>query len=74
MIKEEFLALDGKAQLKYLNEEVAKGLSFNEISAELKMTKKDFEKFGLYYVKDKFMLKPMRGYQTTVRSGNEENI
>ncbi|MEL1136003.1 hypothetical protein AAC978_12535 [Desulfitobacterium sp. THU1] len=72
MTNQEFLALDDKAQLRYLNEEAAKGVSFNEISAGIKMTKKELEKIGFYYVKDKFMQKPMKGYQTTKRSGNEE--
>lgn len=74
MTKEEFLALDDKAQLKYLNEQAAKGLNANEIPAALGMTKKELEKVGFYFVKNKYMLKPMRGYQTTMRSGNEEKV
>ena len=74
MNKQEFLNLADTAQLKYLNEEAAKGISFNEIAAGITMNKKELEKIGFYYVKDKFMLKPMKGYNTTKRSGNEEKI
>jgi putative methionine-R-sulfoxide reductase with GAF domain len=74
MTKDEFLALDNKAQLKYLNEQAAKGLDGIEIPAALGMTKKELEKIGFYFVKNKYMLKPMRGYQTTMRSGNEEEF
>ena len=74
MTKQEFLDLEDAAQLKYLNGEAAKGISFNEISAGINMSKKELEKIGFYFVKDKFMQKPMKGYQTTKRSGNEEKI
>ena len=74
MTKQEFLDLDDKAQLKYINEEAAKGLSLNDISSGINMTKKELEKIGFYFVKNKFMQKPMKGYQTTKRSGNEEQI
>lgn len=74
MTKQEFLNLDDAAQLKYLNGEATKGISLNEIATGISMSKKELEKIGFYYVKDKFMQKPMKGYQTTKRSGNEEKI
>lgn len=74
MTKQEFLALDDKAQLAFLNGEAAKGLNGVEIPAAIGMTKKELETIGFYFVRNKYMQKPMKGYQTTKRSGNEDEF
>jgi len=74
MNKEEFLKMDDKAQLEYLNGLVAQGKSFNDICAELGMDRVELGKYGFYFVKNQFMHKPMKGYQTTIRSGNEQKL
>lgn len=74
MDKQAFFDLDGDAQLAYLNSKAEAGQGFEEISADLDITKEEFGKHGLYFVGKKFMLKPMRGYQTTRRSGNEKPV
>lgn len=71
MKKQEFLALDEEGKTKYLNEEAAKGLSYGDICAGIGLTKEELGKYGYYFVKNKFMKKPMKGYGTTQRSGNE---
>mgnify|MGYP000848400577 FL=1 len=70
MTKEEFLKLDDAGKLSFLNSEAATK-DFAQISAEIGMTKAELGKMGLYYVGKKFLLKPMKGYATTERSGNE---
>ena len=71
MNKQDFLGLEFDDQYKYLSEQAAKGKSFNEMSTELGLNKEEFGKLGFYFIKDKWMRKPMKGYQTTQRSGNE---
>ncbi|UWG98218.1 hypothetical protein LPY66_05290 [Dehalobacter sp. DCM] len=71
MKKPEFLALDDDSKLNYLNEEAAKGLSYGDICVGIGMTKEELGKIGYYFVRNKFMKKPMKGYGTTERSGNE---
>jgi hypothetical protein len=74
MKKETFLAMSDDNQLKYLNEEAAKGLSYGEICSGIGLTKEELGRNGYYFVKDKFLKKPMKGYGTTQRSGNEKTI
>jgi hypothetical protein len=72
MKKEEFLSLDDNSKLKYLNEEAAKGQSYGDICAGIGFTKEELgRQHGFYFVRDKFLKKPMKGYGTTQRSGNE---
>jgi len=74
MTKEEFLKLSDDEKIKFLNSEVEAGKDFNKICAELGMTKLEFSKIGIYFVGNKFMGKPMKGYQITQRSGNEKPL
>jgi hypothetical protein len=67
----EFADLDGDAQKKYLDDAIAAGKSFDDVYADLGTNKAELGKLGIIPVKDKFMIKPMRGYQTTKKSGNE---
>lgn len=71
MKDEKFLSLDDNGQLQYLNEQAATGKGYGEICAGIGLTKEELGKIGFYFVKDKFMKKPMKGYGTTKRSGNE---
>jgi len=72
MKKDEFVALSDDAKLQYLNEQAAAGKSYTDICAEIGITKEELGRVhGFYFVKDKFMKKPMKGYGTTQRSGNE---
>ena len=71
MDKNAFLQLDLDAQVEYLNELCAEGKSVDDIAASVGMDKRELGSNGLYFVRDKFMGKPMRGYQTAKRSGNE---
>ncbi len=71
MDKEQFLELDLDAQVEYLNGLCADGKGIKDIEAQLGIDQREMGKYGLYFVKDKFMGKPMRGYQTAKRSGNE---
>lgn len=66
-----FEELELEEQVKFLNELCAKGMAIADIEAEVGMTQRELGAIGLYYVRDKFMGKPMRGYQTAKRSGNE---
>lgn len=64
MKKDEFIALDGKAKGAACQAEFDAGKSFEEILAELGLTKKQLEiEHGIYFVKGKFMVKLMPGYQ-----------
>jgi hypothetical protein len=65
MNKEEFMTLDGKAKGAACQAAFDAGESFEEILAELGLTKKELEKMGVYFVKGKFMVKLMPGYGTT---------
>ncbi len=71
MNREEFLDLELDDQIAYLNSQCEAGKGINDISAEISMDQREMGKFGIYFVKDRFMGKPMRGYQTAKRSGNE---
>jgi len=71
MDKSAFFELDLEQQVEYLNGLCAEGKSLDEITALIGVDKRELGSVGLYYVKDKFMGKPMRGYQTAKRSGNE---
>ena len=70
MDKQQFLNMEEADQLNYLNTEAATK-DFATICAELGMTKEELNKLGYYFVRNKFMAKPMKGYGTTIRSGNE---
>lgn len=65
MNKQEFLALDPKARGAECQKAFDGGKSLEDILAELEMTKKELEKQGIYFVKNKFMVKLMPGYATT---------
>jgi hypothetical protein len=69
----EFEELNTDEQEKWLNDQLAKGKSPDDIYAELGTTKQGLGKIGVFYVppKKSFNIKPMRGYQTTKFSGNE---
>ncbi len=71
MKKEEFMSLDDNAKLTYLNAEAAQGKSYGDICTGIGLTKEELGRQGFYFVRDKFMRKPMKGYGTTQRSGNE---
>lgn len=71
MKKDEFINLDEDAKLAYLNEEAAQGKSYGDICSGIGHTKEELGKQGYYFVRNKFMKKPMKGYGTTQRSGNE---
>ena len=71
MDRAEFENMELDDQVKYLNGLCADGKSMADIEAEIGMTQREMGALGLYYVRDKFMGKPMRGYQTAKRSGNE---
>jgi hypothetical protein len=71
MKKQEFLALEDTAKFAYLNEEAAQGKSYTDICAGVGLTKEELGRQGFYFVRNKFMKKPMKGYGTTQRSGNE---
>jgi hypothetical protein len=71
MDKDKFLEIELNEQVAYLNGLCAEGKGVDDITAELGIDKRELQALGLYFVKDKFMGKPMRGYQTAKRSGNE---
>jgi hypothetical protein len=71
MEKSEFLELELQEQIAYLNGLGAEGKSITDIEEALGMTQRELGAIGLYYVRGTFMGKPMRGYQTAKRSGNE---
>lgn len=65
MNKDEFLALDPKAKGAACQKEFDEGKSYEDILAGLGINKKELEKQGVYFVKNKFMVKLMPGYATT---------
>ncbi len=73
MDRSEFENLEMNAQVEYLNGFVSEGKSLEEIEEIVGMTERELGAIGLYYIDedDGFMGKPMRGYQTAKRSGNE---
>jgi hypothetical protein len=72
MTKQEFLNLNEEEKLKFLNSEAAAGKGLAEILEELSLTKAELGRIGYYWVGNNFMGKPMKGYGTTKRSGNEK--
>lgn len=70
---EEFEELSTEAQETWLNDQLAAGLTPDEVYEALGTTKQGLGKIGVFYVPPKkaFNIKPMRGYQTTKFSGNE---
>ena len=71
MDRTEFENMELNDQVEYLNGLCADGKSMADIEAEIGITQRELGALGLYFVRDKFMGKPMRGYQTAKRSGNE---
>lgn len=71
MDKQEFENLELTEQVAYLNGLCEAGKALPEIEAEVGLTQREMGALGLYFVRNKFMGKPMRGYQTAKRSGNE---
>jgi hypothetical protein len=74
MTFDELIELTGDQQTTWLNEQLAAGKTPDDIYAELGADKSSIGKIGIFYVppKKSFMIKPMRGYQTTRLSGNEK--
>jgi hypothetical protein len=74
MTLDELVELSTDEQEDWLNERLAAGLDPDAIYAELGTDKSGLGKVGIFYVPPKkaFMIKPMRGYQTTRLSGNEK--
>jgi hypothetical protein len=74
MTMDELVELGGDEQTKWLNGELAAGKTPEDIYAALGTDKAGIGKVGIFYVPPKmsFMVKPMRGYQTTRLSGNEK--
>ncbi len=73
MDRTEFENMELNDQVNYLNGFVKEGKTLEEIEAEVGMTEREMGAIGLYFIDedDGFMGKPMRGYQTSKRSGNE---
>ena len=74
MTLDELIELSGDEQTSWLNEQLAEGKTPDDIYEMLGTTKGGIGKVGIFYVppKKSFMVKPMRGYQTTRLSGNEK--
>lgn len=72
MEKQEYLNMSEDERFNFLNSQAAAGKSFAQIISEMSLTKEELAKQGFYWVGNKFMRKPMKGYVTTVRSGNEK--
>jgi len=71
MDREEFEGMELDEQVAYLNKLLADGMEMDEIEEEVEMTEREMGALGLYFLGDEFAGKPMRGYQTAKRSGNE---
>ena len=73
MERAEFENMELNDQVEFLNGLVKAGKGIEEIEAEVGMTEREMGALGLYYLDEDmgFMGKPMRGYQTAKRSGNE---
>lgn len=65
MTIDELLELDDDAQIEYLNGQLDEGKSVDEICADLSTTRMDMARVGFFVVKNRFMLKPTRGYART---------
>ncbi|MDR2197769.1 MAG: hypothetical protein LBO07_07415 [Coriobacteriales bacterium] len=74
MTLNELLELSTAEQEKWLADQLAGGKTPEEVYAALGTDKGGLGKVGIFYVPPKkaFMIKPMRGYQTTRLSGNEK--
>lgn len=74
MTLDQLVELSGDEQVVWLNEQLAAGKTPDDIYAQLGTDKAGVGKVGIFYVPPKkaFMVKPMRGYQTTRLSGNEK--
>jgi hypothetical protein len=74
MILDELIEFATDDQEKWLNDQLAGGKTLDDIYAELGTDKSGLGKVGIFYVppRKSFMIKPMRGYQTTRLSGNEK--
>jgi hypothetical protein len=74
MTFDEFVDLSTDEQESWLNGQLAAGKTPDDVYAELGTDKAGIGKVGVFYVPPKkaFMIKPMRGYQTTRLSGNEK--
>lgn len=74
MTLDQLVELSGDEQVAWLNEQLAAGKTPDDIYAQLGTDKAGVGKVGIFYVPPKkaFMVKPMRGYQTTRLSGNEK--
>jgi hypothetical protein len=70
----EFEELSTEDQAKWLAEQLEEGKTPDDVYAALGTDKGGLGKIGVFYVPPKkaFMIKPMRGYQTTKLSGNEK--
>jgi hypothetical protein len=70
----EFEELSTDEQANWLAEQLASGKTPDDVYATLGTDKSGLGKIGIFYVPPKkaFMIKPMRGYQTTKLSGNEK--
>jgi hypothetical protein len=74
MTLDELIELTTEEQHVWLNSQLVAGNTPDDIYAELGTDKAGLGKVGIFYVppKKSFMIKPMRGYQTTRLSGNEK--
>jgi hypothetical protein len=74
MTLDELIELATDEQETWLNDQLVGGKTPDDIYAELGTDKAGLGKVGIFYVppKKSFMIKPMRGYQTTRLSGNEK--
>jgi hypothetical protein len=74
MTLDELIELATDDQAAWLNDQLVAGKTPDDIYAELGTDKGGLGKVGIFYVppKKSFMIKPMRGYQTTRLSGNEK--
>lgn len=62
MNRQDFLKLNDNDQFNFLNAEAESGKNMNQILAETGLDKAELAKLGYYYVGNKFLKKPMRGY------------
>jgi hypothetical protein len=74
MTLDEFIELPTPEQEAWLNDQLVSGKTPEDVYAALGSDKSGLGKVGVFYVPPKkaFMIKPMRGYQTTLLSGNEK--
>lgn len=65
MTVDELLELEDDAQLAYLNGLLDEGKTVEDVCAALGTTRMDLARVGFFVVKNRFMLKPTRGYART---------